>query len=253
LIHDHTTLGPLIASSCAADDVPIVATNHGPFNRVTRAIYRAASARARIVAISHDQARSAGEEVPIAAVIPHGIDVDAMPFCSVEGEYVLFLGRMVPEKGARQAIEVARHAGWPIKLAAKCREKREHDYFEHEIAPLLGDDAEYVGEVGFEEKSALLAGAAALVNPIQWREPFGLVMAESLACGTPVIATRMGSAPELIDGGVTGWVCDDVDEMAGALKCLDQIDRRRCREVAEERFSIRAMVDAHVNLYSSLL
>jgi glycosyltransferase involved in cell wall biosynthesis len=252
LIHDHTTLGPLTASRSGSLNVPLVATNHGPFNRLTRTIYRASAARAHIVAISHDQARSAGCDVPIAAVIPHGIDVDAMPFGTGEGEYVLFLGRMVPEKGAREAIEVARHAGWPIKLAAKCREKREHEYFEREIAPLLADDAEFVGEVAFEEKSRLLAGAAALINPIQWREPFGLVMAESLACGTPVVASNIGSAPELIENGVTGWVSDDLDEMAMALKCIEQIDRRTCREVAERRFSIGTMVDAHVQLYTSI-
>ncbi len=248
VMHDHTTLGPLLAARSGTAGPPLVATNHGPFNRRTRAIYRAAAERAHIVAISHDQACSAGADVPIAAVIPHGIDVDAMPFEPVAGEYVLFLGRMVPEKGAREAIEVARHAGWPIKLAAKCREEREHEYFEREIVPLLAEDAEYVGEVGLEEKGRLLAGAAALVNPIQWREPFGLVMAESLACGTPVISTRMGSAPELIEDGVTGWACDDVDDMAMALKRVDDIDRQTCRDVAERRFSIAAMVDAHMGL-----
>jgi glycosyltransferase involved in cell wall biosynthesis len=253
LIHDHTTLGPLLAASGVGDDVPLVATNHGPFNSITNGLYAAAAARAHVVAISHDQARSAAPLVPIAAVIPHGIEVDAMPFGAGDGGYVLFLGRMVAEKGVREAIEVARHAGWPIKLAAKCREEREREYFEHEIAPLLGEDAEYVGEVGLEDKTELLAGAAALINPIQWREPFGLVMAESLACGTPVIATSIGSAPELIDSGITGWVCDDVDEMAMALKCIDQIDRRACRDTAERRFSIATMVDAHVDLYRSII
>ena len=150
VVHDHTLLGPLFASS--QRDTPIVTTNHGPFTPHTKPLFRDIGQRSALVAISDSQARTAGRGIRIAKVIPHGIDVDAIPVGPGGGEYVLFLGRMTPEKGAHLAIDSARRAGVRIVVAAKCREPKEQEYFEREIAPRLGPRAEFVGEVGGAEK-----------------------------------------------------------------------------------------------------
>jgi glycosyltransferase involved in cell wall biosynthesis len=251
IIHDHTTLGPVLAARAPA--VPVVATNHGPFTRETRAIYAAASERVSVVAISHSQAASARPDVDIQAVIHHGIDVDSIPVGDGSGGYVLFLGRMSPDKGADIAIEAARRAGIPIKIAAKCREARERQYFDACIRPLLGRDVEFLGEVGGDDKFRLLGDAAALLNPIQWAEPFGLVMAEALACGTPVIATPLGAAPEIIEHGTTGFLCDDIDQLVAALGHVDDISRASCRARAITHLSVDRMVAEHLALYDHLL
>lgn len=250
IIHDHTTLGPLLTG--LGPDVPVVATNHGPFNAQSRAIYAAANDRIDLIAISRAQAATAGAGIDIAAVIHHGLDVDNVPVGTGAGGYVLFLGRMAEEKGVHIAIEAAQRAGMPIKLAAKCREEREHEYFDTYIRPRLGQDVEFVGEVGGDEKFRLLGNAAALVNPIQWPEPFGLVMAEALACGTPVIATPYGAAPEIVREG-TGALCSTTAEVAEAIRDVGRFDRALCREAAERNFSAARMVEQHVELYTTLL
>jgi glycosyltransferase involved in cell wall biosynthesis len=137
-------------------------------------------------------------------------------------------------------------------MAAKMREPWERDYFEAEVAPFLTDDIRYLGEVPHEDKLDLLAGAAALINPIRWHEPFGLVMIESLACGTPVIAFPEGAAPEIVDHGKTGFLCEDEAEMVDAVRCLGDIDRTVCRAAVEGYFSTQRMVDEHVELFESL-
>jgi glycosyltransferase involved in cell wall biosynthesis len=250
VIHDHTSLGPLVAP--AASCPPIVATNHGPFNEATRRIYRRAAERASIVAISASQADEAGPGVPIAAVIHHGIDVSAIPVGSGDGGYVLFLGRMAPEKGAHVAVDAARAAGVPIRLAAKCREDAEVAYFEREIRPRLCAEVTFEGEVGGDEKLELLGAAVALVNPISWSEPFGLVMAEALAAGTPVITTPFGAAPEIVDDAVTGYICRDRAELETRIADATTLSRRACRKAAEGRFAVELMVEHHLDLYRAL-
>jgi glycosyltransferase involved in cell wall biosynthesis len=163
------------------------------------------------------------------------------------------LGRMSPEKGPREAALVARAAGVPLKIAAKLREPAERQYFEAEVKPLLSSDIEYLGELGEHDKLALLGGSFALVNPIQWSEPFGLVMIEALATGTPVVATPRGSAPEIIEDGVTGYLRKDAEGLAKALLDAADLDRRRCRAAACQRFDSDAMVSNHVQLYADLL
>jgi len=190
--------------------------------------------------------------VPIAAVIHHGIDVKAVPVGAGDGGYVLFLGRMAPEKGAHVAIDAARAAGVPIRIAAKCREEAEIAYFETEIRPRLCADVTFEGEVGGAEKLELLGGAVALVNPIRWSEPFGLVMAEALAAGTPVITTPWGAAPEIVDDAVTGYVCRDRTELARRIGDAAELSRRACRKAAEGRFAVELMVENHVDLYTTL-
>jgi len=250
IVHDHTLVGPLL--SAQYPDLTVVTTNHGPFDRELSSLYRSVAPRVSVVAISEHQARSA-VEVPIAAVIRHGLDLEEFPVGDGEGGYFLYLGRMTPEKGARTAALVARRAGVPLVIAAKSREPAEHDYFEREVRPLLGGDVEFVGEVGGAEKLRLLGGARALLNPITWPEPFGLVMIEALACGTPVLAFPHGSAPEIVDHGVTGFLCCDAEEMESAVGRAGELDRRECRRAAEQWFSTERLVREHLALYERLL
>jgi glycosyltransferase involved in cell wall biosynthesis len=249
VIHDHTVAGPLYRHAPAT--TPVVATNHGPFTEETLLVYRAMQDVA-VVAISHSQA-SAAAGIPIARVIHHGIDVERIPVGRGDGGYAAFLGRMSPDKGCREAALTARAAGVPLKMAAKLREPAEREYFDAEVAPLLGGDVEYVGELAEAEKFALLGGAVALLNPMQWAEPFGLVMIEALAAGTPVVATPYGAAPELIQDGVTGFLHTDRLDLAAALLNAPGLDRAACRTAAARRFSTARMVADHIRLYTDLL
>ncbi|GIH15824.1 glycosyltransferase family 4 protein [Rugosimonospora africana] len=250
VIHDHTLAGPLCL--LRPPGVPVVTTNHGPYRAPLLDIYRAMDRHAAIVAISHHQASTA-EGVRIARVIHHGIDVEAIPVGDGTGGYFCFLGRMSPRKGVREAALVAREAGVPLRIAAKIQDGTEREYFDDAVAPLLGGDVEYVGELAATEKYALLGGATALLNPVQWPEPFGLVMIEALATGTPVVATASGAAPELIDDGVTGYLRGDIAGLAACLPRTRDLDRRRCREEARRRFAADRMVAEHLDLYAELL
>lgn len=252
VIHDHTLDGPL-ATDLHPRDAPIATTAHGVMNADARARYtRAAASGVAVVAISNAQRLSA-PEVPISAVIHHGVDVDRYPFGEGDGGYVLFLGRMSADKGVHRAIGVARASGRRLVIAAKMWENDERRYFAERVQPQLGPDVELVGPVGGQEKLDLLAGAAALVNPIRWPEPFGLVMIEALACGTPVLTFAEGAATEIVDHGRTGFLCIDEADMAARLTMIDTIDRAACRTSAQRRFSARRMVERHLALYRRLL
>jgi glycosyltransferase involved in cell wall biosynthesis len=250
IIHDHTVAGPLYRHR--PPGVPIVTTNHGPFVPELNYLYQRMSRDTAIVAISQNQASTA-DDVPITRVIHHGLDVDEVPVGTGSGGFAAFLGRMAPDKGPREAILIAREAGVPLRIAAKMREDAEHEYFDTEIAPLLGEEIEYVGELDEEGKFQLLGEAIAMLNPIQWAEPFGLVMIEALACGTPVVSTSFGSVPEIIEDGTTGYLDDSPPGLVEALKKVGRLDRAACRKVAETRFSTARMVADHIDLYSQLL
>lgn len=251
LIHDHTVIGPLLARR-RRRQAPVVATIHSAFTADYRLIYKEAATVVPLVCISHDQ-RSGAPEVPVARVIHHGIDPDAFPFGAGDGGYLLFLGRMSPDKGVDRAICVARAAGRPLLIAAKMREAAEVAYFEEQVEPMLGGDVEYLGEVDAAGRLALLQGARALVNPIQWPEPFGLVMIEALATGTPVISSPRGAAPEIVEDGRTGFLCAGVDEMVRAVGRVDSLRRLDCRHAAVARFSTGRMVRDHIAFYSDVL
>jgi len=252
VIHDHTLSGPPWAD-LHPPGTPVVTTVHGEFTPEMRELYTvAAAAGVAVVAISESQ-RCTALEVPVAAVIHHGIDLVRYPVGRGDGGYVMFLGRMHPDKGVHRAIEVARAAGKRILLAAKMWEPAEHRYFAERVEPLLGPDAVYLGEVGGWRKLELLGGAEALINPIRWPEPFGLVMIEALACGTPVLAFPEGAAPEVVDDTHTGFLCVDEGDMAAKTALVSDLDRRACRASAERRFSSGRMAEDHLELYRRLL
>ena len=215
-------------------------------------MYRAISPKVPIIAISHHQASTAGS-IPIAAVIHHGIEPEAFPIGAGDGGYYCWLGRMASYKGAREAIEIARRAGVPLRLAGKIEHEDEAKYFQEQVEPLLGGDVEYIGEIGPNERASFLGDAIALLNPITWSEPFGLTMVESLACGTPVVAFPRGSVPEIVEDGVTGLLCADADVMVDRLPEVARLDRGACRKVVEGHFSAARMVDDHLALYAQLI
>lgn len=248
IIHDHSLFGPLWASEMRGP--PVVATNHGPFLPEIIRLYERIGRYAAVVAISHHHRRTA-PTVPVARVIHHGIDVDRIAIGAGDGDYLVFVGRMSPDKGVHRAINVARAAGRRLLIAAKIWEPLEHRYFNEVVEPMLGNDAVYLGQVGGADKFELMGGAEALINPIRWPEPFGLVMIEALATGTPVVAFPEGSAPEIVDHGRTGFLCVDERDMVEHLDRLVELDRAACRDEAAARFCTARMVRDHLDLYRS--
>jgi glycosyltransferase involved in cell wall biosynthesis len=203
------------------------------------------------VSISDDQ-RKPMPWMNWVATVYHGLPENLYRFHESPGKYFAFLGRISPEKRVDRAIEVAKRVGVPLKIAAKV-DKVDIDYFESTIHPLLDHPLiEYIGEIGEGEKSAFLGEAAALIFPIDWPEPFGMVMVEALACGTPVVAYRRGSVPEVLTHGVDGWVVDSFEEAIEAT-ATTTIDRRRCRESFEKRFSVRRMAEDYVEVYKQVM
>jgi glycosyltransferase involved in cell wall biosynthesis len=206
-----------------------------------------------LVSISDDQRRAVEDlDLTWAATVYNGLDLrhyDDVPH-DPDG-YLGFVGRIAHEKGPLAAIEVSRRTGVPLRLAAKV-DPTDVSYYEEEVAPQMGSGVEFLGEITEDEKPAFYAGARATLFPSDWPEPFGLVMIESLAAGTPVIALRRGSVPEVIEDGVTGFICDDVDEMADAVGRIGQLDPEACRRGAE-RFTAERMCHGYVDVYRSLL
>ncbi len=253
VVHDHTMMGPFHSEHYPG--LPVATTIHGPFNEDLQDLYRAQSGRVPLIAISHAQHRAA-PDIPVARVIHHGIDASLFPLGDgggdADGPYVVFLGRMADDKGAHRAVRIARRAGIRILMAAKMREPWEKRYFAEQVEPLLGPDAQYLGEVSHRRKLELLTGASALLFPIRWNEPFGMVMIEAMACGTPVLAFPEGAAPEVVADGSTGFLCEDEDAMVGAIHRLGELKRADCRLAVEGYFSTQRMVAEHIELFDSM-
>ena len=249
LIHSHIDIPALPFFRLVK--TPVVYTMHGrldlPWLRPLFDAYRDAN----LVSVSDNQRRL----LPAwnwLGTVHNGINLPDYNFHARPGEYLAFLGRIAPDKGLEEAITVARMAGLPLKIAAKV-DPVDQAYYEQRIVPLLADPlVDYVGEVDQRTKDAFLGGALALLFPIRWPEPFGLVMAEALATGTPVIAGRFGSVPEVIEDGVTGFVCDSVEEMALAVERVGELDRAACRQAALDRFSAAQMAGGYEALYGRL-
>lgn len=251
IVHDHT-IGGLFLSQLHPE-LAVVATNHMPFNADFADLYGRYASVLPIIAISHDQAARAPAGLPIGTVIHHGLDLDRYAVGRGSGDYLVSLGRMNPDKGIDTAIEVARRSGMDLAIAAKIREPGEKRYFAEVIEPLLGRGIEYVGEVDHAHKVELLQGARALINPIRWPEPFGLVMIEAMACGTPVVGTPCGAAPEIVNHGTTGYLVESSDDLADAVERAALLDRRACRAHVEAHFSMDTMARNHESFYRSVL
>jgi glycosyltransferase involved in cell wall biosynthesis len=256
VVHDHTGLLGLALGGTV--DTPFCHTVHGPLTGAPGRMYEdvvAIAPRAKLISISMNQ-RKPKESLPWVANCPNALDLSVYPFRRKPGgDYFLFLGRMSPDKGAHRALAVALETGLPLKIAAKCREPLEIRYFDEFIRPHLGELIEYVGEVGHADKVELLMGARALINPIDWEEPFGLVVIEAMACGTPVIATRRGAFPEIIDHGRTGVMVENYREMEdpAILELADSLDPAELRREVEERFSPEHMVANYVDAYEKTI
>ena len=246
VIHDHCGF----AAFAFADriDIPVIHTLHGPFTDETRAFYARHGHKAKAVALSTYQAEQAPDQLDVVSVIGNPMVVDDFPFSADKDDYLLWIGRFNDDKGPNRAIAAAREADMPLVLAGPVQPGQE-EFFAGEVEPHLdGSPIRYIGEVG-EEKGELYAGARALLMPIRWPEPFGLVMTEAMACGTPVIAFPEGSAPEIVIDGDTGFVVSDEHEMAAAIARLGEIDPERCRESARERFDVTTVAEAYEQAY----
>lgn len=253
VVNDHS--GPPAVAIGGAVSTAVVHTVHGPLDGEAGPIYEQLARVAPgvgLISLSLNQRRPK-PDLPWVANCPNALDLSAYPAHPHRGDYLLFLGRLSFEKGAHRAIEVAREAELPLKIAGKMREPLEKEYFETHVRPKLGWGIEYLGEVSHDDKVDLLQNARATLFPISWEEPFGLVMIESMACGTPVIATRWGAVPEVIADGRAGLIVNDLNAMAAAIKEADRLDPAECRRYVEERFSSERMVADYVAAYEGVL
>jgi glycosyltransferase involved in cell wall biosynthesis len=253
LYHVHSPWSSLAVSALLG--VPTVHTVHGSFTPDMRRLYTELGGAVRFVAISESQ-RSHMPELPYAGVVYNGVDLGAYPYRAEKENFLLFLGRAHPDKGILRAVLAAREAGVPLVLAVKVANPEEEEHWTNEVVPTLPPDAIVLGEVEGPQKLELLSSARAVLFPIDWDEPFGLVMTEAMACGTPVIATPRGSVPEVVDDGVTGFIVpveSYPEDAALAVKRLDDIDPAACRERVQQRFSLQAMVAGYERAFQRVL
>ncbi|NMB41703.1 MAG: glycosyltransferase family 4 protein [Firmicutes bacterium] len=246
LIHNNFDFLPLSYSGLV--DTPVVTTIHGFSSPRILPVYRKYNKRTFYVSIS-DADRS--PELDYIATVYHGIDLENFTLRFEPGEYLLFFGRIHHDKGAKEAIEIARRTNMKLVMAGIIQDNA---YYEQEIEPFVdGKKIQYIGSVGPEERDKVLGRAYALLHPINFNEPFGLSVVESMACGTPVIAFPRGSMPEIIENGVNGLLVSNIDEAVAAVGNIKDIDRRGCRQNVEERFSTERMVEDYLKVYRRIL
>jgi glycosyltransferase involved in cell wall biosynthesis len=239
----------------ATTPTPVVHTAHGPLDGESGEIYELiaqVAPQVGLISISMNQ-RKPKPHLNWIANCHNALDFSVYPCKPHRGDYLLFLGRLSPDKGAHRAVAVAMETGLPLKLAGKLQEAKEREYFHELVEPHLVNGIEYLGEVTHGEKVELLQNARATLFPIEWEEPFGLVMIESMACGTPVIATRWGAVPEIIDDGHSGIIVDSYREMPAALERADALDPLELRQYVEEEFSPEKMVRDYVAAYEAAI
>ena len=251
IIHSHMGVATLTSANLVT--TPTVHTLHGIFTPDNEKIFQHCR-KQPYIAISNSQ-REPRLELNYVDTVYNGIDVSSYEFYPqpIEPSYLAFLGRMSPEKGPHLAIEIAQKTGRKLKLAGKV-DLIDLEYFDQKIKPYIdGKQIEYLGEANHLQKNALMGGAYATLFPITWREPFGLVMVESMASGTPVIAMRMGSAEEVIGNGKTGFLCDNIEECINSIDKIDSLNRYACRQYVEENFSVRQMTDGYEAVYQKVI
>ncbi len=251
IIHSHLEgAGFLLARY---GHVPILSTMHGRLDVDGMPELLAEFTDVPLVAISESQRRWCLDANWVATV-HHGLPLESMPFSEVPGDYLLLVGRITPEKGVAEAIELSRRSELPLRIAAKTTHPQEEEYFRDAVEPALGDERiKFLGEVGPDERDPLFAGALATLMLGAWPEPFGLVAIESLGTGTPVIGRRAGALTEIVEHGVDGFLVDDVAEAALAVEMVRDLDRHAIRARALERFSATRMVDEYEALYRQLI
>lgn len=248
VLHDHCAYCALAMADRLA--TPLVHTVHCPFDEDTVRFYDAHGHKGTIVGISRAQLQDAPPALRDAAVVHNALHFAEWPLGTTPGEHVLWIGRMAAIKGPHRAIRAARAAGVPLVLAGPVQPGHER-FFAEEVEPHVdGDAVRYIGEVGGDAKARAYGEARALLMPIRWAEPFGLVMTEAMACGTPVIAFREGAAPEVVEDGVSGFLVDDEAEMAAAIGRVDELDRAAVRACAEERFGLDRAVAGYEAVYA---
>jgi glycosyltransferase involved in cell wall biosynthesis len=251
VVHDHC---PAVALAMADRmQEPFVHTLHGPFDDERAELYRRQGHKATLVALSESQRSRAPEGVDCREVVPNPVDLTEWPFSTQKDDQLLFLGRMDADKGPHRAIDAAQRAGVRLTLAGPVQPGSE-EFFAGEVEPKLdGAQVRYVGSLGNGEKRQALVRARGLLMPIEWPEPFGLVMVEALATGTPVIAFSRGAAPEIVIDGENGFLVEDVEEMAAAISRLEEIDPRRCRASVAERFDVDSVCAAYERVYEETI
>ena len=248
-LHFHLDYYPF--SLFSRQPTPFVTTLHGRLDLPEHQPVFDAFSSVPVVSISNSQRRPLPQARWVRTV-HHGLPERLLTPQPIKPSYFAFLGRIAPEKGIDRAIRIAEHCGVPLKVAAKV-DKADREYYDDQIQPMIkSGNAEYIGEITDKDKSNFLSGAMALLVPIDWPEPFGLVMIEAMACGTPVIAFNRGSVPEIIDDGVTGYIVEDEVSAVVAASCLNQLSRERVRWGFMARFTARRMAEDYVALYRNL-
>jgi hypothetical protein len=252
IIHGHIDYYPFSLAR-RHPHVPFVTTLHGRLDILALQPLYEEFSDIPLVSIS-DAQRGPLPQARWAGTVYHGMPRDLHPFYPRQGGYLAFLGRVSPEKGLDTAIEIATQTGMPLKVSLKI-DQADRQYYESYIRPLIQDNpnVELIGELNEQEKTEFLGNAYAVLFPIRWPEPFGLVMIEAMACGTPVIATRFGSVPEVMEHGASGFIVDTVDEAVQAVEQARTLSRERVRQVFEERFTVAKMVDGYEAVYAKLV
>ncbi len=246
LIHNHFDYLPLTYTGMTT--TPTVTTIHGFSSPKILPVYKKYNKKTFYVAISESDKCP---ELDYIATIHHGIDLDQFTFMPDHGKYLLFFGRIHPDKGTRECIEVARQTGMKLIIAGIIQDQ---GYFDRQVKPHLDEDRIiYTGSVGPKKRDELLGSAYTLLHPINFDEPFGLSVVEAMACGTPVIAFNRGSMPEIIDNAATGFLVHNLDEMAGAVTKVKQLDRFQCRKIIKKRFSVERMVQDYIEVYKKII
>lgn len=245
LIHNNFDFLPLTYSGLV--NTPVLTTIHGFSSPAILPVYEKYNDNNYYVSISNSD-RS--EKLDYVSTVYHGIDFEQFSVKAEIGDYLLFFGRIHRDKGVKEAIQIAKAFGKKLLIAGIIQDE---DYFDEEVFPHISSHVIYIGSVGPEERNRLLGGAYALLHPINFAEPFGLSVVESMACGTPVVAFNKGSMPEIIENGINGFLVSDVHEAVAALKKIPQINRKLCAETVQKKFSVEIMVENYINVYQNVI